>query len=86
MQPSQGSPVRRISAGPYFVRLAAKVCGDGSLHPGPGHTQRALGSAATEPSSKAEVRKRQAGFPDGRFDVLYVPILRSSGDGFRAQK
>ena len=86
MQPSHGSPFRRVSAGPYFVGLAAKARSNRGLHAGPRCQQRARRSPTAKPGSKAEVRKRHAGFPDGGFDVLHVPILRSSGDGFRAQK
>jgi hypothetical protein len=68
------------------VGLAANVRSNRGLHAGPGCQQRARGSPIAKPGSKAEVRKRQAGFPDGRFDVLYVPILRSADDGFREQK
>jgi hypothetical protein len=68
------------------VGLAAKARSNRGLHSGPRCQQRARGCTLGKPGRKAEVRKRHAGFPDGGFDVLHVPILRSSGDGFRAQK
>ena len=86
MQPSHGSPVRRVSAGPYFLRGTAKARSNRGLHPGPGDQQRALGGTLRKTSSAAEVRKRQAGFPDGRFNVLRVPICGGFRDGFSAQQ
>jgi hypothetical protein len=68
------------------VGLAAKARSNRGLHPGPRCQQGARGGTLGKPDRKAEVRKRHAGFPDGRFDVLRVPICGGFRDGFSAQQ